>query len=664
MPYKKNPQFILLLPCAILIGAGPLAHAQTTTPYSDNILGATGLNTVPSARMNESGTVSAGVSTLDPFLHSYIGLQIARAVQITLRQSAQTSSLRGGSKALYPGADAKLLLLEERAHIPAIAIGATAALGHKQMRTPYITMSKRYNNLDFTVGKGWGRFERSGGIFGGVEYFTPIKGLSAKLDYNPDPYRKEKQNGQFSPAPRWSLGLSYEHKSGANFQLGLQGAQKIMARISFSAQPATWSLRPDPPPATPFYAQRATKPFPGHVAKAAKMQGITVQSAQIGDTQASTTIDIAPSYSTAWQIGRTARIIAGHSGKNVESITVTPEHDGLGGMPVTLQRRDLEKAFNQNAASPEEIWNNAQFHPQDQQLQKHSFPQSPFLSAFSLHLQQDLDFSARHQGLLHRTSIIFGKDQNLAFKGLSYNMSMRAGLLQNLDRYDALQNGNIPVRSDINLFAQRRIALNTALISYAHSITPDWHMMINAGYLEEMYAGLGAQLLYRPFGKRYAIGAQLWHVKKRTPYTLANLGLYGGYQNSAQLDLWYDLPLDDLTLHAQGGRYLAGDNAMRIALEKIFDNGTTLSATLAVSHDKTRDILGGSINTTQSINLSIPIGNVKGVRYVPRDTRIDIRAASLTTDIAQTIDAPKSLYNMTTPLAYDQIAKHWQEVTK
>ena len=91
--------FRIVLIIALLGWAAPAMAA------SPNFLGSLGLNIVPSARMDQSGTIRAGVSTVDPYENAYISVQPADWLNITLRQSAKISSLTDDPKALYPGVD-------------------------------------------------------------------------------------------------------------------------------------------------------------------------------------------------------------------------------------------------------------------------------------------------------------------------------------------------------------------------------------------------------------------------------------------------------------------------------------------------------------------------------------------------------------------------------
>ena len=220
-------------------------------PPSTNLMGTLGLNTIPSARMDNKGTARIGVSTTDPYLHSFIGFQLAEPLYVNIRQSAEISGLNDSARRLYPGIDFKLRLMEETHRRPEISFGINSAFGHKRFSSEYFVFSKRINNFDLTGGLAWGQLAGKGhiknpfhafsshfeqdrdytsnisqnyndwftgkkiGFFGGVEYFTPLKGLSLKADWNAQDYSTENQTiTNFKSPDPWSISLNYKPKTG------------------------------------------------------------------------------------------------------------------------------------------------------------------------------------------------------------------------------------------------------------------------------------------------------------------------------------------------------------------------------------------------------------------------------------------------------------------
>ncbi len=117
--------------------------------------------------MDQPGTVRAGISTLDPYMHAHVAIQIAEPLYIGIRQTAEVSDLNDDALRLYPGVDMKLRLLEEGPYHPELSLGWLGAVGHKRMAGEYLAASKRFDNWDISGGIGLGK----------AEDFTPLRFL-------------------------------------------------------------------------------------------------------------------------------------------------------------------------------------------------------------------------------------------------------------------------------------------------------------------------------------------------------------------------------------------------------------------------------------------------------------------------------------------------------
>ena len=422
---------------------------KQTSPFqihSPAINGFLGLNTIPSARMDETGTIRAGISTLDPYLNSFISVQIAKPLSLTFRQTAEVSSLTKDSKALYPGVDFKLRLFEENTYRPEIALGIQSALGHKRMAGEYLTLSKRYKNLDFTTGLGWGRFGTAGhfknpliglsphfkkdrdyiseypnepsdwftgkdaGIFGGMEVFLPYDGFSLKFDYGADRYTAEKMTSNYHNASPWGTGLAYNYQNQLSAGIGIQGTDKVMGRLSIQSTPAKWpftsSKYSDTP--RPIYKERPQRTYIARMRYEADLDGIKLSDIWIDSTrkQLFATLHLPEKVPAPKHVGRAVRHIIANAQDSVEEIIITLQTKNLRGTRISLMRSDIEKALHNKQASANEIWQHATIkktqeplnidadtHHLKTVLSKNKLSKNPFLPAkhFSLaHIIQPL----------------------------------------------------------------------------------------------------------------------------------------------------------------------------------------------------------------------------------------------------------------------------------
>lgn len=672
---------------------------KTTYDQTPNMTGFLGLNTIPNARMDTSGNIRLGISTSDPYMHSYIGVQATPFLFLNLRQTAETSNIIKKADHLYPGIDTKIRLMREGTYTPDISIGLQSAFGHKRMSGEFLAMSKRHNNFDFTLGIGWGRFGTAGhfrnplraishhfdtrrdtlspspnepsdwftgetvGLFGGVEYFTPIDGLSIKADYGADHYIDEKASFGFTPAVPWSIGLSYSPTSWLNAGIAANGTDRIMGRLSVQSNPNKWSFEHKKYTETkPAYKQRPKTNQIPKIRADAQNDDIDLTDISTAEHTIYANQEIPSLSPSPKELGRAIRHISNNSAYGIEEMVITPTKSGLTGTPIKIVRSDFENAVRQSNGSPNEIWLNTEFGQNKSQknLAKSSHNSTYKKTQFSLHLINDLSLAEEDHGFLYRSAII-SKFTMPSFLGIQSGLSIRTHLKDNLEKIDTYRSrSSAPVHGDIDDFTSQRFSIENAYIGYNHSFTPALHASITAGHLDESNAGIGGELLYRPFDSRLAFGADLWRVSHRLGGSLMNAGLRGDAQITGHASIWYDPPHYDTTFKAQAGHFLGGDSGLTFAIQKYFENGAKLTADISVSNQADYGLFGGTSNTYHRVSLTLPIGSA---RYIPNESTIKTNIASIGRDTAQSLNKPIDLYEMTENMSLRHIAKHWHEIT-
>ncbi|MBT5185505.1 MAG: hypothetical protein HOH19_13695 [Kordiimonadaceae bacterium] len=223
--------------------------------------GGIGLLEMRNARFSNDGDLSVGMGILSDGQNYYATWQATPWLETTLRYSDYNNALDGVDK----GLDVKLRLLEEGKYKPAIAIGLQDMLGDGVFSGEYIVASKRINNFDFTMGLGFGKlsgratignmFKAFGdtfskrsftndnseklrlgnyfsgdkmGYFWGVEYNTPLKGLTAKVEYSTVKKSDIKIFENYNSKTAFNFGINYKInnwlEAGAGFMHGNQFA--------------------------------------------------------------------------------------------------------------------------------------------------------------------------------------------------------------------------------------------------------------------------------------------------------------------------------------------------------------------------------------------------------------------------------------------------------
>ena len=644
---------------------------------STNLTGLIGHNTIPSARMSEVGTARIGASTSDPYVHYYMGLQLTKPLYINLRQTAEVSSLNASADRLYPGIDFKLRLYEETATRPAIAIGADSAFGHKRMGSEYITLSKRINNFDITGGVAWGRLGSAGhiknplrslsshfdqktnynseqprniddwftgediGLFGGIEYFTPIKGFSLKADYGANDYIGEQAIDGFDTPDPWSIGLNYKPWKYTDIAAGIIGGKKVMARLTMQGSILDW----------PEYSYGKNDKFLSNLDNTATSQP---------------NINLSADYPTSLQIGRVARSLTKKTDDTQNHLTIHLQHKGLKGPSVKLIKHDIERALKKSQTSPEEIWHNTTILTEKIiNKEKFIFKKLFGLSnkqrsyAYRLILDNKVGLSEEDTGGLYRSSALIEGEKQLLF-GLFMGSSIRINLANNLSRLQDYRSiNNKVIRSDEDKFASRRVSIDRLYSSFLHSLKSDTHIALSGGYLEEMFAGYGGEILYRPFGKTYAIGAEGWQVYKRDTDTTWNKGLLTEHYNTGHINLYYETPNTNITNYLKIGRYISGDFGATYGIENTFDNKAKLSGFITATNQADTDMFGDTTHLYGGVSFSIPLGSIP---FIPSGSEVRVSSVPLARDSGQTLDKPLPLYEVTEPISYRQLHHSWNQI--
>lgn len=660
--------------------------ADNWNPSSPAFNGMLGLNTVPNARMEQTGTTRFHISTLDPYAHINLGIQIAKPLYINLRQTAEISNLNKEADSLYPGLDLKLRLMQETEHLPEIALGLQSATGHKRMAAEYLAFSKRYKSFDFTAGIGWGRMGSAGhfsnplkeihphfankraydgarpnaannwftgdkiGLFGGIEYATPIKHLALKADFGADRYAIEQQSSFQVPAA-WSVGLNFTPKEWLNIGGAVIGGEKIMAQLSLNRPVQNWPLQKKSlSPAPPLSRIRPTETRLIQSALDAQKEAMRLSG---------NTLSVSDHHSLPYQIGHAARHIANHTASTKEEIEITPVLYGLHGPSIKLIRSDLERAILHEQGSPQELWQNTSFETSSH----YNETSSPFLPERwripALTLETKASLAEEESGLLYRTSLIAGTKQHLPF-GFLTGSAFRLNIKDNLHRiHEHRPRVLLPVRSNADDFAQNTISLDRLYLSYTKTILPDLHFAVSMGYLEEMYAGLGGEILYRPFGKRFSIGAEIWEAFKRDPNSRLAKNLNGDHLLTGHINAYYEFPHSNMILKARAGRYLGEDIGGTITLSHHFNNGAELEGFVTATNNADYDLFGGTSHLYNGIRLNLPIGSVK---HIPKNSSIRIISSPFGRDTGQALTTPIPLYTLTEPFSMRHISNNWNEI--
>jgi exopolysaccharide biosynthesis protein YbjH len=158
------------------------------------------------------------------------------------------------------------------------------------------------------------------------------------------------------------------------------------------------------------------------------------------------------------------------------------------------------------------------------------------------------------------------------------------------------------VRTDRVLYAQYGTTLNDLYASYQWRPGRDLYGRVTAGYLEMMFGGVSAELLWKPVTSRLGLGIEANWVKQRD-YD-QRFGFLNYSVATGQASAYYDFG-NGLVAQVDAGRYLAGDVGATFSLDRKFDNGWSVGGFFTKTNVSAADFGEGSFD--KGIRFEMPL---------------------------------------------------------
>jgi len=157
------------------VNAEPNSDYLINDQYSQSAYGGIGLIVTPTARFSNDGEFGFGVSSSAPYNRLYGRAQFFPWMEAVVRYTEGTNlgyygdTFRISQTWKDKGLDIKIRLFEENTNRPELALGFTDLGGTGSFASESLVASKRFGNIDWSIGLGWGRL-------GGVDHLDNIIG--------------------------------------------------------------------------------------------------------------------------------------------------------------------------------------------------------------------------------------------------------------------------------------------------------------------------------------------------------------------------------------------------------------------------------------------------------------------------------------------------------
>ena len=227
---------------------------------------------------------------------------------------------------------------------------------------------------------------------------------------------------------------------------------------------------------------------------------------------------------------------------------------------------------------------------------------------------------------------------------LSLNGGLGVNVINNYDEFSTRFPSQLPrVRTDVKRYLEDSpVWIDRLTADYVRRLAPDWYGRVSAGYFERMYAAAGGEVLYRPTGKRWALGLDVNYASKRAFDGLFGLRDYDVV--TGHLSAYYDTPYDGIDVTVRAGRYLAKDWGATLEVSKEFDSGIVFGAFATKTNVSAEEFGEGSFD--KGLFVSIPLDLFTNR---PTDARAATTFRPIQRDGGQRLAVPDRLYGVTDP---------------
>tara|TARA_B100001750_G_scaffold157443_1_gene126675 strand:- start:185 stop:2449 length:2265 start_codon:yes stop_codon:yes gene_type:complete len=696
------------------------ADSNDFTQASHSSRGGIGLINTPTARFSDDGEFELGVSLEAPYQRIFAKMQFFPWMEAVLKYTKgynQPYIAWSESEAWTDkGIDVKFRLLEEgnppfdwlpERMIPELAVGLRDFGGTGAYSAEFVVASKRFNNIDLTLGLGWGalsgvdhvnsplgwfnnflsriefgdalgkeaNLQHGGGInfgtffeedrasiFGGIEYFTPVPGLSVKLEYDTNEYPEGTKLDYFDPESRdfrmdsrVSAALNYRlyptERDAIDLSLGYVHGNTLYASFSVHSNfnftdkavrlGAERLIRPSMEPYSKLDADWK-KYLTDSIFWQLGNVGVVTHRLIFNGNELQAEISQGRFRRPILAIDLASRVISNNAPTDIEKITIINVDAGIETLRATVSRPALFSAALRGGLDESDV----------------EFSTNDSLDRGALIVDNDVaypHFSWSIQPILagtlqHPEKFYFWQLQAMARgiltfrKGLHLQNSYTINILNNYDEgydyhwpdgelYHVRQNRRQYITGEGSKFGMTDLSLH-----YFADLHPNVKGVISAGYLEMMFGGIGGEVIYMPDHKQWALGFDTYWLKQR------DFDQKFGFQDfetvTAFLSYYYELPFYNMRFKINWGRFLAKDVGVHLDLSRRFNTGARVGAIVALT-DCDPDCVGeGSFN--KWIYFSFPMENWTTIANTRSKSHYSW--SPLTKDAAQKVTGGGELY--------------------
>ncbi|SFS20163.1 YjbH domain-containing protein [Yoonia litorea] len=623
-------------------------------PPTFGLYGTPGLLEMPTASTPSEGTIATSLSYRDGLFQTVLSYQLTERISGSFRlalmdiyDETATDILRNEFER---GFDLHIKLVEESAYLPEVSVGLRDFLTPGKLQSEYIVATKSIGDgLRVSAGVGWGAmgtrdgfenpisarairpafdvsesdgqlandfwFAGDAAFFGGVEYqWNDRWGLVA--EYSSLAYPESANSPAIDAESPYSFGLTYRPRDGMQFTAAALNRDAFAISGSFflnaNKRPGMSGIESAPVPvrvrsaAERSPAARVQLPptaIGAALAPAFEVEGLQLLAIDIEDDTARIRFSNERYRSNAQALGRAARLLTQVMPAQVETFFMEQVSQGIPLSAVRVSRRDIEILENRAGAART-------------LLARASFQDAETAGGLTTIGTADPElvwglspyFRIVPSSSGGTASVDIGASLDASY-AITPQLVLSGSIQQSLLRNDAedpvaddtpeLQN----VRTDGGFYGDDGVpVLQRLALTHFGRPAENLYSRISVGYLERMFGGVSAELLWKPVNGRLGLGAEVSYVAQRDTDLLLGFEDYDYQVTTGHLSAYYDFG-NGYHTQLDVGRYLAGDWGATLEVAREYENGIRIAASVTQTDVSYDDFGTGSYNKGISITL-------------------------------------------------------------
>jgi hypothetical protein len=616
--------------------------------------GSVGLLQTPTARVRPEGYSSMVWSNSYPYTRLNVFLQPYEWMEFGFRYTSVSNRLYGkkiaGNQAFKDKSiDVKLRLIDESVFIPQIAIGFFDVSGTGKFSGEYLVANKRTGDFDWSLGLGWGytggrrdipnplssfskRFDVRPGdagvsdsiafgdffrgrtaLFGGLQYQTRWDSLILKLEYEGNDYQHQPQNNNFPQASPWNVGAVYRIDRGIEMALGYERGNTVVMGITLQtnlknmATPKIFDPAPIP---VSEYAPSDTALSLSTVRDFENQTGWAVRSVEQHGNKLQVRLDDARAVYWREKLERANSVLHRDAPPEIDLFSYVHRQRGIDIVEHQVDR----VGWMEEKAQP--VPPSLQKDPVAMvSVGKKSAADSVVFKREASRFRFDPGLAMRYNlggpdGFLLYQIYAEGNVQFRLREDTWLQGSVHAGLIDNYDNFKYTAPSRMPrVRTYLREYlTSSNVTMPNLQLTHVGKLSENQYYSVYGGYLESMFAGAGAEWMYRSLGSPFALGIDVNRVQQRGFKQDTELRKYK--IDTGHATLYWDTGWNEVQANLSAGRYLAGDSGVTVELSRLFQNGVRIGGHFTKTNVSAKQFGEGSFD--KALFVSIPFDAMLG----------------------------------------------------